>query len=317
MVNDLLDVSRVSYGKIQLQRQRVELGELVGRSVDALRATIDAAEKEIAIELPTTPVVLFADPVRLEQVIGNLINNALKFTPHAGHIWVSAVLTNGDKEVQISVRDDGEGIAADVLPLVFDLFVQGSTSFDRAQGGLGIGLSLVRGLVELHGGSIEAKSDGPGTGSEFIVRLPVADGAAPEPQETPPPGEDSGEGAGGTGPKRILIVDDNVDAAAALAALIRKDEHTVAVAHSGATGLETARKFQPDVALIDLGMPGMNGFEVAERMRAAHQDVLLIAVSGYSGEENRRRAKAAKFDEYIVKPLDVRALRALLSRRTS
>ncbi len=317
MVNDLLDVSRVSYGKIQLQRQRVELGELVSRSVDALRATIDAAEKEIAIELPTTPVVLFADAVRLEQVIGNLINNALKFTPHAGHIWVSAVLANGDKEVQVSVRDDGEGIAADVLPLVFDLFVQGSTSFDRAQGGLGIGLSLVRGLVELHGGSIEAKSDGPGTGSEFTVRLPVADGAAPESQETPPPREDSGEGAEGTGPKRILIVDDNVDAAAALAALIRKDEHTVAVAHSGATGLETARTFQPDVALIDLGMPGMNGFEVAERMRAAHQDVLLIAVSGYSGEENRRRAKAAKFDEYIVKPLDVRALRALLSRRTS
>src|SRR6266487_7090064 len=125
----------------------VELGELVSRSVDALRATIDAAEKEIAIELPATPVVLFADAVRLEQVIGNLINNALKFTPHAGHIWVSAVLANGDKEVQVSVRDDGEGIAADVLPLVFDLFVQGSTSFDRAQGGLGIGLSLVRGLV--------------------------------------------------------------------------------------------------------------------------------------------------------------------------
>ncbi len=148
----------------------------------------------------------------------------------------------------------------------------------------------------------------------------MADGAAPEPQETPPPREDSGEGAGGAGgagPQRILIVDDNVDAAAALAALIRKDEHTVAVAHSGATGLETARTFQPDVALIDLGMPGMNGFEVAERMRAAHQDVLLIAVSGYSGEENRRRAKAAKFDEYIVKPLEVRALRALLSRRTS
>src|SRR6266496_3532658 len=215
MVNDLLDVSRVSYGKIQLQRQRVELGELVSRSVDALRATIDAAEKEIAIELPATPVVLFADAVRLEQVIGNLINNALKFTPHAGHIWVSAVLANGDKEVQVSVRDDGEGIAADVLPLVFDLFVQGSTSFDRAQGGLGIGLSLVRGLVELHGGSIEAKSDGPGTGSEFIVRLPVADGAAPEPQETPPPREDSGEGVGGgAGPQRILIVDDNVDAAA-------------------------------------------------------------------------------------------------------
>jgi len=315
MVNDLLDVSRVSYGKIQLHRQPVELGELVSRSVDALRATIDAAEKEIAVELPTTPVVLFADPVRLEQVIGNLVNNAVKFTPHAGHIWVSAALTNGDKDVQVSVRDDGDGIAADVLPLVFDLFMQGNTSFDRTQGGLGIGLSLVRGLVELHGGSIEAKSDGPGTGSEFIVRLPLADGAAPELQEPPPPQPPARED-NGVGPKRILIVDDNVDAAAALAALIRKDDHTVAVAHSGAMGLETARTFQPEVALIDLGMPGMNGFEVGERMRAAHQDLLLIAVSGYSGEENRRRAKAAKFDEYVIKPLDSRALRALLSRRT-
>src|SRR5260221_6671097 len=153
MVNDLLDVSRVSYGKIQLHRQPVELGELVSRSVDALRATIDAAEKEIAIELPTTPVVLFADPVRLEQVIGNLINNALKFTPHAGHIWVSAVLTNGDKESHVSGRDNGEMIAADVLPLLFDLIVHGSTSVDRAHVGLGIGLSLERRLDEQHCGS--------------------------------------------------------------------------------------------------------------------------------------------------------------------
>ena len=315
MVNDLLDVSRVSHGKIELHRQRIELGELVSRSVDALRATVAAAEKEIAIELPTTPVVLFADPVRLEQVIGNLISNAVKFTPHDGHIWVSAALTNGDTEVQISVKDDGDGIAADALPHVFDLFMQGTTSFDRAQGGLGIGLSLVRGLVELHGGSIEANSDGPGTGSEFIVRLPLplADAPALQPHEPPPAREDNGEKSG---PKRILIVDDNTDAATALAALIRKDDHTVEIAHSGTIGLETARTFRPDVALVDLGMPGMNGFEVAERLRASHQDLLIIAVSGYSGEENRRRAKAAKFDEYVVKPLDARGLRALLNRRT-
>src|SRR6267154_523484 len=303
MVNDLLDVSRVSYGKIQLQRQRVELGELVGRSVDALRATIDAAEKEIAIELPTTPVVLFADPVRLEQVIGNLVNNAVKFTPHAGHIWVSAALTNGDKDVQVSVRDDGEGIAADVLPRVFDLFVQGSTSFDRAQGGLGIGLSLVRGLVELHGGSIEAKSDGPGTGSEFIVTLPLTDIVPGAERAEPSPLQRDG-------PQRILIVDDNVDAATALAATLR-DHHTVALAHSGPVGIETARSFQPQVALIDLGMPGMNGFEVAERLRAAHPGLLLVAVSGYSGEESRRRARDAHFDEFVVKPFAPEALEAL------
>src|SRR6266536_735870 len=308
MVNDLLDVSRISHGKIQLHPERVELTELVARAVDALRATIEAGEKEITIELPAAPVVMVADPVRLEQVIGNLVHNAVKFTPQGGHISVRTTVNDGGTAVAISIRDDGDGIASDALPRVFDRFVQGNTSLDRAQGGLGIGLSLVRGLVELHGGTIEAKSDGPGRGSEFIVRLPLR--GLPAPQAQPPPAESRA-----SGPHRILIVDDNVDAATALAAVLRHDGHTVTLAHSGPMGIDTARTFKPQVALIDLGMPGMNGFEVAERLRAAHKDLLLIAVSGYSGEESRRRARDAQFDEYVIKPFDPQALQELLSRR--
>jgi CheY-like chemotaxis protein/two-component sensor histidine kinase len=308
MVNDLLDVSRVSHGKIQLHRERVELGNLVTGAVDALRATIEAAEKQIAIELPTEPVVLFADPLRLEQAIGNLVHNAVKFTPQGGHITVRAHVSEKPKTVNIHISDDGDGIAPDALPRVFDLFMQGNTSFERAQGGLGIGLSLVRGLIELHGGTIAANSDGPGTGSEFVVRLPVSD-IIPAQERAEAPAEQR------DGPRRVLIIDDNVDAATALAAMLRQDDHTVALAHSGPVGIETARAFQPDVALIDLGMPGMNGFEVAERLRATHPDLLLVAVSGYSGEESRRRARDAQFDEFVVKPFDPEALEALLSRR--
>ncbi|HYX83208.1 MAG TPA: PAS domain S-box protein [Gemmatimonadales bacterium] len=307
MVNDLLDVSRISHGKIQLHRERLELNELVSRSIDALRATIEAGQKEIVVELPSMPVVLFADPVRLEQVIGNLVHNAIKFTAQGGHIWLKASVASDGRDVRITVRDDGDGIAAEMLPHVFDMFMQGSTALERAQGGLGIGLTLVRGVVEFHGGRVEAKSDGPGAGSEFVVTLPVLEAPAEQAPAIPTPGT--------AGPRRILIIDDNLDAANALAALLRQDEHAVTVAHSGPVGIEAAKTFKPDVALIDLGMPGMNGFEVGERLRAINNDLLLIAVSGYSGEESRRRAKAAHFDEYVIKPFDAQVFEDLLSRR--
>jgi two-component system CheB/CheR fusion protein len=308
MVNDLLDVSRVTHGKIQLHPERIELADIVERSVDALRPAMDAVDKQVTVELPTQPVVMYADPVRLEQVVGNLIHNAVKFTPHNGRIAVRAGVSADGSEVRISIRDNGDGIAAELLPRVFDIFAQGNTSLERAQGGLGIGLALVRGLVELHGGTIDAKSDGPGTGSEFIVRLPVGELPAPVPDEASAPLAKSG-------PQRVLIVDDNVDAAMALAALLRQDGHTVAVAHSGQSGLEAAHTFRPDVALLDLGMPGMNGFEVAQRLKAlGRPDLLLMAISGYSAEETRRRAREAQFDEYFVKPLDTQALAEALSR---
>jgi two-component system CheB/CheR fusion protein len=306
MVNDLLDVSRASHGKIQLHQERVDLNELVNRSLDVLRPAIDAGQKQVIVEMPNAPVIMLADPVRLEQIIGNLVHNAVKFTPQSGHITVRVTVDNG-KDVRISVRDDGDGIAPDALPHVFDLFMQGNTSLDRAQGGLGIGLTLVRGLVELHGGTIEAKSDGAGLGSEFVARLPLID--APAVASAPAPHD-------GAGPQNILIIDDNVDAATALAALLRQDKHTVSVAHSGAHGIELANRQQPNVVLIDLGMPGMNGFEVAERLRGGgHKDTLLVAVSGYSGEETRRRARDAQFDDYVIKPFSPKALEELLSRR--
>ena len=309
MVNDLLDVSRVSHGKIQLHRQRVDLNDLVTRSIDALRPTIDAGEKHILVELPADPVTLYADPVRLEQVIGNLVHNAVKFTTHGGHIWVRGTVDGGERAT-ISVRDDGDGIRAETLAHVFDLFVQGSTSLDRAQGGLGIGLTLVKGLVELHGGAVEAKSDGPGSGSEFIVHLPIE--AVPE----EPARHEAAAGAIAA-PKRMLVVDDNVDAAATLAALLRQQQHTVTVAHSGHVALDLVQDFRPDVALIDLGMPGMNGFELAERLRSSGRtDLLVVAVSGYSGEDTRRRARESGFDEYVVKPLDLEMLNALLVRHS-
>jgi len=306
MVNDLLDVSRISHGKVQLHRERVALGEIVSRSIDTLRSTIEASEKQVVIEVPTAPIVLFADPVRLEQVLGHLVHNAVKFTPQGGHISVTATQSSDGREVRITVRDDGDGISADALPRVFDLFMQENTSLERAQGGLGIGLSLVRGLVELHGGSLQAKSDGPGTGSEFVITLPVID--APE---APRP---AAVVAARAGARRILVIDDNVDAANALAALLRQDHHEVAVAHSGPVGIEMARTFKPEVALVDVGMPGMNGYEVAKRLRALNRHLLLVAVSGYSGDESRRRAKAAEFDEFVIKPFDAQALEALLSR---
>ena len=309
MVNDLLDVSRVSHGKIQLHPERVDLNDLIPRSIDGLRPTIEAGQKQVTIELPTAPVVTFADPVRLEQIIGNVVHNAVKFTPQGGHITIRAAPVDGKREVRISVRDDGDGIAADVLPRVFDLFMQGNTSIERAQGGLGIGLTLVRGLVELHGGTIEARSDGAGLGSEFIVRLPLHD----VPESSAEPSAKRGD----SGPKRILIIDDNVDAADTLAALLRLDRHTVMVAHSGPTGIDLASDFRPEVALVDLGMPGMNGYEVAQRLRAAgHSDLILIAFSGYSGEESRSRARDAQFDDYVVKPFDAQAFEALLRRHT-
>ena len=308
MVNDLLDVSRVSHGKIQLHRERVGLNELVSRAIDALRPPIEAGKKQIVVELPTKPLVLYVDPLRLEQVIGNLVHNAVKFTPQGGHIWLTATVERANR-VRITVRDDGDGIAPDLLPHVFDLFMQGSVSLERAQGGLGIGLTLVRGLIELHGGTIAVQSDGPGTGSQFTMTLPLHTGPALAAQPASQPARASGE------TRRILVVDDNVDAANALAALLRQDRHTVEVAHSGAAAIDAARTFRPQVALIDLGMPGMNGFEVAERLRAALDDVVLVAVSGYSGDESRRRARAAGFDEYVIKPFDPRAFDELLSRR--
>lgn len=303
MVDDLLDVSRIAHDKIQLQLEPVNLAALVRRTIEALRQSLDHSKHQIMVTLPDRPISVIADPVRLEQIVGNLLSNALKFTPAGGHVWVSAELEEEGGTVALHVRDDGQGMDDETLPIVFDMFVQGDRSIERAHGGLGIGLTLVRKLVELHGGSIEARSEGVGRGSEFIVRLPVGPASARMPEAAPP---------ARSAPLKILVIDDNVDAAMTVGILLRHEGHTVEVVHSGRAGLEAARTFQPDVVLLDLGMPGMNGYEVAQKLREAdRKDILLIAVSGYGSEDMRRRAEHAGFDQYLVKPFDLTDLQEL------
>jgi CheY-like chemotaxis protein len=308
MVNDLLDVSRITKDKIRLQRESADLGELVARAGDTVREMFTARGQKLLIETPTRPVRVLADAIRLEQVVGNLMNNASKFTPHGGHVWIT--VERAGAEAVIRVRDDGEGIDGHTLPHVFEMFRQGDTSLERAHGGLGIGLTLVRQLVELHGGTVEARSAGAEQGAEFVVRLPIESGPAAEARTVP-----AGAAAQPARPLRILIVDDNVDAADVVAVLLRVRGHEVAVAHSGAAGIDRARALRPEAALIDLGMPLMNGFEVAQRLRGEYDGRLfLIAVSGYSSDEIRRRVREARFDEYLGKPYDLAQVEALLAR---
>ncbi|MGH7528953.1 MAG: PAS domain S-box protein [Gemmatimonadales bacterium] len=309
LVNDLLDVSRVAQGKIELQLERIPLGTVLDKALEAMRPEFDARQREVVMELPAAPISLDADPVRLEQVFVNLLHNAVKFTRENGHITITAREEPGDRTVTVRVADDGIGIAPDVLPRIFDLFAQADTSLERGEGGLGVGLTLARRLVELHGGDIRARSEGRDRGSEFLVVLPLAVG--PTPASTAA-AADSTTAAGDA--RRILLVDDNVDAVSALGTLLRQAGHAVEVVHSGAAALAAAPTFGPDIALVDIGMPGMNGFEVARRLRSASPALWILAVSGYGTAEMRGRARDAGFDDYLTKPLDWNALEQLVRR---
>jgi PAS domain S-box-containing protein len=305
LVDDLLEVSRISRGKVELRRTRVELAPIVHGAVEACRPLLQQERHELLVDLPPEPVVLEADAVRLAQVVANLLNNAAKYTEAGGRIHLSARVE--DDEVELSVRDSGVGIPPEMLPQVFEMFAQVNRSLGRSQGGLGIGLALVRHLVELHGGSVDAFSGGDGQGSEFVVRLPVAgreppaEGAAVDP--------DGGSEAA-TAARRVLVVDDNADAAESLAQLLMLKGHDVRVAYDGLTGVATARAFAPDVVLLDIAMPGLDGYAVARRLR--EQDgappMRLVALTGYGQEDDRRRAIAAGFDGHLVKPPAVAAL---------
>jgi signal transduction histidine kinase/ActR/RegA family two-component response regulator len=303
LVDDLLDVSRVTTGKIELSRRPLDAAAAVANCVAALRAAgrVDAH----SLEVVATPVWVEADEVRLDQIINNLLVNALKYTPEGGRIEVSVRQVDADAE--ISVQDTGIGIAGDLLPHVFDLFVQGGRAIERQQGGLGIGLTLVRRLVELHGGSAEAKSAGTGQGSTFVVRLP----AVPAPVETTLPAAPSN----GRRARRILLVEDNDDARQVMVLTLRDVGHEVYEASDGPTGVAVALRERPDVAIIDVGLPGLNGYEVAERIRAAPEahGMILIALTGYGLPDDRRRATAAGFDRYLVKPIDFDQLERMLA----
>lgn len=305
LVDDLLDVSRIIRNKIELRKEPVNLATLMHRSAEAARPHIDSRNQDLAISTPETPVWIHADPVRMIQVIENLLNNSSKYSDEGSRIELSAEVQSG--QVAISVRDYGIGIEPELLPAVFELFTQSDRSLDRAQGGLGIGLTLVHQLVHRHGGVVTVHSDGPGKGSTFTVQLPVAE--APSLTESAP------EHAARPQSLSIVVVDDNVGAAMLLAKLLGMlGDHQVITAHDGISALEAIQKHHPDVVLLDIGLPGMNGFQVAKAVREQPElnDVLLIALTGYGQKEDRMRSREAGFDEHRIKPPSIDQMREIL-----
>ncbi len=293
LIDDLLDVSRVTSGKLKLRRERVDLARVFEQALETSRPYLRG--HELTIALPPRPVWVDADPVRMCQVLANLLNNAGKYTPAGGKIFV-VIEQQGERAV-VRVRDTGIGIAADYLPHVFEMFSQATPALERPEGGLGIGLALARALVQMHGGSIVAASGGPGAGSEFTVSLPAA-------QEQPARPCD----AAAVAPRkaqRILVVEDNLDTAASLAALLRLDGHTVEVANDGRAALDAAAAFHPDTVLLDIGLPGMNGYDTCRALRAAPggQAIRIAALTGWGQEADQRRAREAGFDAHLVKPV--------------
>jgi signal transduction histidine kinase/integral membrane sensor domain MASE1/ActR/RegA family two-component response regulator len=310
LVDDLLDVSRIARGRVELRRERVSVAEVVARAVEAARPLFEERGQELAVAVPSEPIVVDVDPVRLEQVLGNLLHNAARYTEAQGHIAVEVVKEDG--EAVFRIRDDGIGIAPEMLERVFELFVQGERPRSRTAEGLGIGLTLVRNLVELHGGRVEARSEGPGRGSEFVVRLPLAGPGSPAGAEDRPPEPARTPAAA----RRILLVDDNVDAAESLAEILRAGGHEVAVVYDGAAALARAAEDAFDFVLLDIALPDdLDGYEVARRLRreGTLRGATLIAVTGFGQDEDRRRAADAGFDHHLVKPVDPEAVRRLLA----
>jgi PAS domain S-box-containing protein len=307
LVDDLLDMSRISRGKIELRKQDLELGPVVEQAVEATRALYGNLNQELTIAMPPRPVYLSGDPARLAQIVGNLLNNACKFTDRGGHVALTVAQEAG--QAIIRVRDDGIGIATEQMPMLFEMFMQADTSPHRAQAGLGIGLTLVKRLVELHGGTITARSEGLGRGSEFEVRLPMLS-EAPRPQapaavEAPAPQT----------PRRILIVDDNEDGAESLAMLLEAGGHETHQVHDGFAAIAAGERLRPDLVLLDIGLPRMNGYEVCRRIRQQPwgRDLMLVALTGWGQEEDRQRSKEAGFDAHLVKPVDFDLLDRLLA----
>jgi two-component system CheB/CheR fusion protein len=309
LVDDLLDVSRITQGKITLKKEKVDLITIIGRALETSRPLIDSRKHRLTVSLPEQPLRLEGDTTRLTQVVSNLLNNAAKFTPEGGQIWLVAEAQNG--QVVLRIRDTGMGIPEDLLPHVFDLFRQADRSLDRSQGGLGVGLTLVRSLLEMHGGTVEAYSDGPGRGSEFVVRLP----AFAEPGEAVEDASAVESHMGNSACCRVLVVDDNSDSAESIALLLELNGHDVRMAHDGPAALEIARSFHPQVVVLDIGLPGMDGYEVAKRLRseAPMQNVILIALTGYGQSEDRQRSIAAGFNHHLVKPVDPEVLQTLIA----
>jgi len=308
LLDDLVDVGRISRGKIRFRSDPVDVRAVVSGALEASRPLIDARRHRLAVSLPDGALLLRGDQTRLVQALGNLLNNAAKYTPEGGQLGLSVATADGN--VEIRVRDDGIGIAPALLPRIFDIFVQGEPSLERSQGGLGIGLNLVRRIVEHHAGMVTARSAGPGQGSEFTIRLPLAEAARG--RESRPAGAVAGPSPSA---RRILVVDDHRDAAESMASLLRLQKHEVVVAFDGNTAISLAATFQPEVVLMDIGLPGMNGYEVARSLRASGSAARLVAITGYGQPEDSRRALEAGFDDHFTKPVDVALVQRALSSR--
>ena len=309
LLDDLLDVSRITRGSVELRKNLVSLSSVIDTALEAVRPLIDARHHAVQVDVAPQPIYVDADAVRLSQVLANLLTNAAKYTPPGGNIRIHARLER--HEVVLRVIDNGIGIPPDVLPRIFEMFSQGKTEREHAEGGLGIGLALVRGLLDLHGGTVEARSEGTGRGSEFIVRFPVGD-AQRAPVEPVPATEVPGAV---THSVKVLVADDNRDAADSLAILLEGDGHQVRKAYDGTAALETAREFRPDVALLDIGMPGLSGYEVAQQVRAEEwgDEMVLIALTGWGQSQDKARALSAGFDHHVTKPVEPERLQVLLS----
>ena len=308
LVDDLLDVSRISTGKLSVRLERAELAGIVTSAIDMTKPFIDARRQKLTLAASPHPIAVDADPTRLAQVIGNLLNNAAKYTPVGGEIALA--FGTVDSQVEIRVTDNGIGIPADMTDRVFEMFTQVDTSLDRSTAGLGVGLSLARRLTELHGGTIAASSPGPGQGSTFTIRLPVAAGDAAE-EAVPAPGAPAPAKQ-----QRILLADDNVDFASSLAFILRSLGHEVVVTHDGAQALSAAREFHPAVAFLDIGLPKLHGYALARELRshAATRSATLVAITGWGQDRDRQQAREAGFDHHFVKPVSVDQLLAILAK---
>ena len=320
IVDDLLDIGRITRGALSIHPERVDLRDIVARAIEAARPGIDSAGHQLTIQLPPEPVFLQADEMRVTQALTNVLNNAARYTDAGGKIALSLRRERQDQNyneeanqlawASLSVRDTGRGIDREFIASIFGMFVQGRHAASRSQGGLGVGLALARAIIELHHGTIEARSEGAGKGSEFIIKLPVE---AAKPAAAPEQPKRSANGRASVA-RRVLVVDDNVDAAAMLAALIRQLGHEVEIVHDGSAALRAVEGYRPEVILLDIGMPGMNGFEVAQRLRELGRvpRLRIVAVTGWGKPEDRQRSREAGFDMHLIKPVELSEIQQAL-----